>query len=144
MTNVKNKKIKDKAEVKVCTRCNPQMYLKFSFSFVTYEEKMVVQDYKEFHERMKFLSSKTWSEIRTESIKDKKKFIEMISVNDLGIRKEIPKQFRNVFPPETNEKYAIFRIYPNNNPKVARVIGMIKNTIFYVFYIDGDGSLYKH
>lgn len=36
------------------------------------------------------------------------------------------------------------RIYPNNNPINARVIGVMINKIFYIFFIDIGGNLYKH
>ena len=63
------------------------------------------------------------------------------------IKKEIPTKFREIFPTETNEHYEVLRVFPSGTPNgVAnpRLIGMIKNTIFYIFYVDWEGILYKH
>ena len=41
-------------------------------------------------------------------------------------------------------KYAIFRLYTNNNPIVARIIGKLIRNVFYIFFIDIGGKLYSH
>ena len=48
------------------------------------------------------------------------------------------------FGKKADEKYAIFRIYSNNQPVVARVIGIIIEKVMYIFFIDIGGNLYKH
>ena len=76
-----------------------------------------------------------------------KDFIEEIPVKKLKLRGSIPQGFRDIHPAETNEKYAIFRLYPAGTPNGTanpRVIGMIKNTIFYIFILDWKGDSYKH
>lgn len=40
------------------------------------------------------------------------------------------------------DKYAVFRIYPNNNPIPSRVIGKIIHEIFYIMYIDLNHDMY--
>lgn len=140
-TNLKN----NDQKIQYCTNCNPKKYLKFNFSFVSFDSKKYeTNDIASLFERMKFLSSEPFAWMMSQYQSDKKQFFEIVSVKDLGIKKEIPKKFREVFPQETNEKFAIFRVYPNNNPKNARIIGMLKNTIFYIFYLDWNGELYKH
>lgn len=137
-------KIKKDTDFKICTECNPIAHLKFNFSFISYDKKMDSKDYMEMFERIKMLSSEPYPSLLVKYRGKKSQFMEIVPVNDIGIRKEIPKEFRKIFLSETNQKFAIFRIYPNNEPKVARIIGMLKGTIFYIFYIDGDGSLYQH
>ena len=72
----------------------------------------------------------------------KKKFFEFEEIN---IRKRIPIEFEKRFSPKVyNNKFAIMRLYTNNNPILARVIGVMINKVFYIFYIDIGGNLYKH
>ena len=76
---------------------------------------------------------------------DKNKWFETIPLNE--IRKDIPKEFRDIFPSETNEKYYVFRVYPAGIPNGTanpRIIGMIKHSVFYIFYLDWKGKLYNH
>lgn len=40
------------------------------------------------------------------------------------------------------DKYAVFRIYPNNNPIPSIVIGKIIHEIFYIMYIDLNHDMY--
>lgn len=143
---------KDKPKVrqpigKICTSCNPKKFLKFNFSFLKEYGKSKQEDVIQLFERFQLLSSDMYSVMIYKYQGNKKSFIEDIPVNKLDIKKEIPKDFRDIYPAETNEKYSIFRVYPSGKPSGTanpRVIGMIKNTIFYIFYIDWDGSLYKH
>lgn len=62
------------------------------------------------------------------------------------LKKEI-LYFQRVFPSETNEKYAVMRVFPAGTPNGTanpRIIGMIRNTIFYIFFLDWEGTLYEH
>lgn len=145
LQNKKNKiNLRKDNDFKICTECNPLTHLKFNFSFISYNKKMNSNDYVEMFERIKLLSSEPYPSLVIKYRGQKSQFMEIVSANEIGIKKEIPREFKKIFSTETNEKLAIFRIYPNNEPKVARIIGMLKGTIFYIFYIDGDGSLYQH
>ena len=62
----------------------------------------------------------------------------------IDIKKQIPQKFVDRFGKKADEKYAIFRIYSNNQPVVARVIGIIIEKVMYIFFIDIGGNLYKH
>lgn len=44
---------------------------------------------------------------------------------------------------ESSGKYFIFRLYTNNNPKPARIIGKLINNVFYVMYIDLEHEMYN-
>ena len=75
----------------------------------------------------------------------KKISFEHSEIARLNIKKEIPEAFKQRFDSKRyNNKWAIIRIYPNNNPIIARVIGVLINKIFYIFFIDIGGKLYKH
>ena len=77
--------------------------------------------------------------------RDKQKWFEKVSIN--SIRKRIPSDFRELFPSETNEKYDVLRVYPSGVPNGTanpRIIGMIKHSVFYIFFLDWDGKLYNH
>ncbi|MCI8346639.1 MAG: hypothetical protein HFJ12_01650 [Bacilli bacterium] len=148
MGSNKNKAVISKKPTKMCSLCNPQKYLKFNFSFFKENGKPAsLNEFLQLFERIKFLSSKMYKIMVIEYQGDKKQFIEDIPVKEMKWRKDIPLDFREVHPAETNEKYSIFRLYPAGTPEGTanpRIIGMIKNTIFYIFYIDWKGNLYKH
>ena len=42
-----------------------------------------------------------------------------------------------------NNKYMIFRLYPNNNPLPARIIGKFINGVYYIFFIELEHKCYK-
>lgn len=132
---------------KICTSCNPRKFLKFNFSFLTEYGQPSQEDVYQLFKRMQFLSSEMYKVMLFKYQGNKKTFIEEVPINKIDIRKEIPSNFRDSYPAETNEKYSIFRIYPAGTPKGSanpRIIGMIKNTIFYIFFIDWAGDLYNH
>lgn len=143
----KNKiKLKDTKEtIKYCNNCNPKKHLKFNFSFCKQKSEPAQHDAKELIEKLCFLSSDTYNNMMIKYKGNKKVFIELISTDKLDIT--IPAEFRALYPTETNEKYGIFRIYSAGTPNGTanpRIIGMIKNTIFYIFFIDWKGNMYNH
>mgnify|MGYP001862897806 CR=1 FL=1 len=129
-----------------CILCNPKKYLKFNFSFINYESSNKKdQDVLKCWERLRWLSSKTFPEMIFEFGRNKDKWFEKIPFNQ--IKKEIPSKFREIFPTETNEEYWVIRVYPAGTPAGTanpRIIGIVRNTIFYIFYLDWDGKLYSH
>lgn len=140
-------KIADSAgENKPCILCNPKKYLKFSFAFISYESSSPKeQDLIKMWERMRFLSRDTYMNLMFEYQTDKARWFENISIDK--IKKEIPSKFREVFPSQTNEEYSVMRVYPAGTPNGTanpRIIGMIKHTVFYIFFLDWDGTLYNH
>lgn len=147
--NKKNKKIKLKDSTKAitpCIFCNPKRYLKFSFAYISYESSNPKeQDIIKMWERMKWMSQDTFTNMIYEYGQDKSKWFENIEIKQ--INKQIPSDFREVFPTETNEYYSVMRVYPAGTPNGTanpRIIGMIKHTVFYIFYLDWDGKLYSH
>ena len=57
----KHQKIKINNDKKECTNCNPKKYLKFNFSFLTYESECSnQQDIIKFYERMKYCCSEPY------------------------------------------------------------------------------------
>ena len=145
----KNKKINIKDDTNTiipCILCNPKRYLKFSFAYISFESsKPKEQDIIKMWERMKWMSSDTFTNMVYEYGQDKNKWFENIEVKQ--IKKQIPSNFREVFPTETNECYSVMRVYPAGKPNGTsnpRIIGMIKHTIFYIFFLDWDGKLYSH
>ena len=135
--------IKQKGKIqKPCTNCFMPQYLKFNFSYIMYEENFVDKHQIQFLKRIRELSADTYNIIRNRT---KNIGLEFIEINELGIKKEIPHKFRQRFESkEYNNKLAIMRLYPNNNPIVARVIGVIIKNIYYILFIDIGGKLYPH
>lgn len=149
MSKNSNKKFKitDSAnDFKPCILCNPKKYLKFSFSFISYESSSPKeQDLIKMWERMRFLSQDTYTNMIFTYRGDKQRWFETIGLNQ--IKKSVPSKFREIFPSETNEEYSVLRVYPSGVPNGSanpRIIGMIKHSIFYIFFLDWDGKLYKH
>lgn len=136
-------KIKQKGKIqKPCTNCFVPQYLKFNFSYITYEENFTKEHQLQFLKRLRELSQDVYTTILN---RDKKIGLEFIEINELGINKKVPNKFEERFDAKYyNYKLAIMRLYPNNNPIVARVIGVIIKNIYYIFFIDIGGKLYTH
>ena len=106
-----------------CTNYFSPTHIKFNFSFINYE-KGFTDEYK-----LQFL-----------------KRIRGLEFEKVDIKKEIDVAFfaGNSHRNFDDKKYAIFRLYTNDNPILARVIGRLINNVFYIFFIDIGGILYKH
>ncbi len=131
---IKNNKIKVE---KTCTNCFQPKYFKFNFSFINYEEGLDDKDKIQLYERLKQISSEPYIIV---SNWNKKIGFENVNVD---IKKEINSNFfdgHRYF----DGKYTILRLYPNNNPTDGRIIGKLINKVFYIFFIDAKGKLYKH
>lgn len=135
--------IKQRGKIqKPCTNCFAPQYLKFNFSYITYEENFVEKYQLQFLKRLRELSTDTYNIIIN---RNKKIGLEFVEINELGIKKEVPFKFKERFDAKYyNNKLAIMRLYPNNSPIVARVIGVIIKNIYYIFFIDIGGKLYSH
>lgn len=135
--------IKQKGKIpKMCTNCYNPVYLKFNFSYICLEDNFNDEYKLQFLKRMRELS-----EVPYNIIISRKKEIsfEFEDKDKLKIKKEIPKKFEERFSPKDyNNKLAIMRLYTNNNPIVARIIGTIIKNVFYIFFIDIGGNLYQH
>ncbi len=128
----KNRKIN-----KVCTNCFQPVFIKFNFSFITYEDNLTDREKAQLYDRIREISSVPYLIVSTW---DKTKGFEMEKLN---ITKQIHPDFfdgNRTF----DGKYTIFRLYKNNYPTPGRIIGKMINKIFYVFFIDVKGNLYKH
>lgn len=130
-----------------CIKCNPKKYLTFNFSYISYESSRgpAHQDIVKLWERMKWMSSDTVYAMVHNYGSDKARWFEDINITQ--IRKSVPSKFRDDFPTETNEKYSVMRVYSAGTPSGTanpRIIGMIKHTTFYVFFLDWEGKLYNH
>lgn len=124
---------------KPCTNCYMPQYIKFNFSYIEYDDNFEDKYKIQFLKRIRQLSSELYITVLNW---DKKIGLEF---EEIKINKHIPQKFSERFQAkEYNNKFAIMRLYPNNNPIVARVIGVIIKNIFYIFFIDINGNLYKH
>ena len=128
--------------IRECTNCFSPKFLKFNFSYIIYEDDFEDKYQLQLLNRIRNLSEEPYLVIMN---RDKKIGLEIEDYDKLGNKKNIPEKFlsrfdKNVF----NNKIAVFRLYPNNNPIVARVIGVIIKNVFYIFFIDIGGKLYKH
>ena len=135
-------KSKKQVIVKPCTNCFAPQYIKFNFSYIVYEEEFEEKYQLQFLKRIRELSTDTYTMILN---RGKKIGFEFLEINGLGIKKEVPYSFSQRFESkEYNNKLAIMRLYTNNNPIVARVIGVIIRNVYYIFFIDIGGNLYSH
>ena len=117
-------------------------YLKFNFSYITYEENFIDKYQLQFLKRLRELSTDTYNIIIN---RNKKIGLEFVEINELGIKKEVTFKFKERFDAKYyNNKLAIMRLYPNNNPIMARIIRVIIKNIYYIFFIDTGGKLYSH
>lgn len=135
-------KVKNKPLIssKLCTNCFNPTHLKFNFSFLNYDNNFTEEHQIQFLKRIRELSSVPYLEMISWSKNTG------IEVEKIDISKEISPNFfqGNSHRNFDDKKYAIFRLYTNNNPIVARVIGRLINKVFYVFFIDIGGNLYNH
>lgn len=138
MSKVKRKSLKEK----ITEYAYEQVYIKFNFSYISYEEDFSEQYISQFYKRIKEISSEPYMVVTNWP---KNKGFEREDKTKLGITKQIPNSFSNRFPStEYGNKLAIIRLFPNNNPLVARIIGVFIGKIFYILFIDIGGNLYKH
>ena len=139
-------KIKDKKSFKVNNTANIKKYLNFNFSFITHDPDIINDDdVIKLFERMKFLSSEPYANMVFRYGKDKSKWFEKLSVDTIS--KDIPENFKEIFPSDTYSQYYVMRVYPSGKPKGSanpRIIGMMKDNTFYDFYLDWEGKLYDH
>lgn len=133
MGNIKKREIKI---VKPCTNCFSPKYIKFNFSFITFD-KSDKNDRTQLIERLIEISSEPYLVV---SNWGRERGFENVKVN---ISKSIDPKF-NDGNRKFDGKYTIMRLYTNNNPTPGRIIGKLINQIFYIFYIDPKGELYKH
>ena len=133
------KKIKkDIRLIKECNNCFSPTHIIFNFSFVNYMENFDKNHKAQLVDRIFELSQEPYLVVAQWP---KDKGFENISLN---IRKSIDPSFFESENRTFDGKYTIIRLYPNNNPLPSRIIGKMLNKIFYVFFIDIDGKLYKH
>ena len=131
------KKNRGKEETKICSNCFKSNHIIFSFAYLKYSKNLREKEALVFFERLKEISSVDYSELRKW---EKFKGFEEIKVK---INKEIPPEFETEIE-KFNGKYTIFRLYKGNGITPGRIIGKLVNKVFYIFYIDVKGDLYKH
>ena len=128
-----------KREVKInkpCTNCFSPKYLKFNFSFITFDESnkddkaQLIKRIMEISKEPYIVVASWGREIGFENVK-------------VNISKQINPNFEDGNR-RFDGKYTIMRLYTNNNPTPGRIIGKLINHIFYIFYIDPKGELYNH
>ena len=140
MADSRSVKSRKTISIKPCTHCFVPTHLKFNFSFISYEKNFSDEHKLQLLKRIRELSSVPYLEVA--SWKKNIGFeIEKIDIN--------AKIDKNFFEGTTHrnfddKKYCIFRLYTNDNPILARVIGRLINNVFYIFFIDIGGNLYKH
>lgn len=127
--------VKIKQSKKISSKEKFESYLKFNFTYISYEKDLNKEYLEQLYQRLKNLSVSSQIAVMQ---REKKTGIE---IESLSINKELPEELKNN---RVSKKYAIFRLYPNNNPIVARIIGKLVDDVFYILYIDIGGKLYKH
>ncbi|WPC79709.1 hypothetical protein [Bacillus halotolerans] len=123
-------------------------HIKFNFSFLTtnksysFENPELKDEYKaQLLSRMVELSSEDYYIISGLAKNRGLEFLPRSSFNTAI--KYNPEFEKSEFRKNASDKYAVFRLYSNNNPIPGRIIGKIANKIFYVFFIDLKHKIYK-
>lgn len=143
---MKNNKLKIKNNqqklITPCTNCFQPKYIKFNLTYLKVDASIEDKYKSKLFDRMVELSKDSYLVVMN---RGKNLSFELIERNKLDYKKQIPAEFTERFDSKTyNNKLAIMRLYPNNNPIVARVIGIIVKQIFYVFDFDIGGKEYSH
>lgn len=135
---IKQKKNKrEENNQKLCSNCFKSQHIVFSFAYLSYTKDMTDKDIQAIWKRFRELSNIPYMELRDW---DKVKGFEKVP---LKISKMIPIKFEEEIQ-KFDGLYNVMRIYKNNNPTPGRIIGKLVNKVFYMFYIDSKGELYKH
>lgn len=125
-----NRKIKSQGKIsKPCTNCFAPVYLKFNLTYFRCGRDFTDAYKAQLFNRMCELSSEPYLTICGH---DKKIGFEFEA---LDVGREIPEEFKQRFDRKYYSKFTVMRLYPNNNPVMARVVGVTVNMIFYIFYI---------
>ena len=136
----KKVKVRPLISEKICTNCFRPTHIKFNFSFISYDENFNEEYQVQFLKRIRQLKTVTYLEMMQwpKNIG--------IEFEKIDIDKQIPRAFFNGNSHRNfdDKKYAIFRLYTNDNPCQARIIGRMINQVFYIFFIDIGGKLYDH
>ncbi|HAN10118.1 MAG TPA: hypothetical protein DCP90_05855 [Clostridiales bacterium] len=128
---------------KECNHCFEPTHLKFNFSFITYDKNLSTNLKSQLLDRIIFLSNMPMLILIGKH--DKKVYLEVADKSKLGISKQISDEFEEKSSHRRiGKKYTIFRLYPNNEPICARIIGEVIRNVFYIFYIDIGCNLYDH
>lgn len=135
--NDKRIKKKEMKLGKLCTNCFQPQYLKFNFSFISYDKGINNKDKVQLYDRIIEISSEPYL-----IVSNWERNIGFENVK-LDISKKIDSNFFDGHR-QFDGKYTIIRLYTNNNPAPGRIIGKMINKIFYIFFIDTKGELYDH
>lgn len=128
MAKANNKIKQKKGTVKFCNNCFSPKYIKFNLSYFKPDNDFKGHE-AQLLKRMISISSEDYVLLMN---KPKEVSFEFEKV-DIG--RQIPEGFKNRFKDKDYSKFAIMRLYPNNNPVMGRVIGVIINKVFYIFYV---------
>lgn len=133
---MKDKK-SNRCKLKHCTECFKPTHLKFNFSFMKYEDDFTNEHKSALIDRIEKLSAQNY-----QIVAGWNKSIGFETI-DISINKQIHPEFAQSDRKYDN-KYTIFRLYPNNNPLPSRIIGKLINKVFYILFIDIKGKYYHN
>ena len=141
MAKLKKLKQQNSKILKPCSNCFSPTYMLFNYSFICHGLKdMNINEKSALFDRICDLSKEKYLVVAQRS---KNIGIEFIDSNQ--IKKDIPEEFfDNNTHRKFNNKFCVFRLYPNNHPTPGRVIGVFIKNIFYILYIDIKGEIYNH
>ena len=131
------KRTQQKENLEVCTKCFASKHIVFNFAYITYDKEFDDKARSTFYNRLLEVSTVPFVTLMTWH---KNKGFEDVSIK---VNKEIPPQFEKDIQ-KVDGSYTIIRLYKNNYPTPGRIIGKLVNKVFYIFYIDVKGDLYKH
>lgn len=131
-------KIKSKGKIaKPCTNCFSPMYFKFNLAYLKNWNKLEDKYRAQLFNRMCELSAEPFI-----LVMNRRRNIGF-EIEHLDVGHQIPTVFAERFNKDLYSKFAVIRLYPNNNPVMARVVGVLINKIFYIFYVDFGETGYK-
>ena len=124
-------------------------YIKFNFSFLTSNNSFNINNSKinsetkaDLIDRIIELSNDT---IISLGILGKERGYETIDDSMIAIKAKCSTKFddNRERVQACSDKYHVFRLYPNNNPRAVRIIGKFAKGVFYVFFIDMEHKYIK-
>ncbi|WP_340032481.1 hypothetical protein NSQ20_11480 [Paenibacillus sp. FSL K6-1122] len=123
-------------------------HIKFNFSFITANNEFCFEngEFNDAHklkllERILTLSQETLVTVLNYKKNIGIEFIPKEQCREVGYNPRFTDAEHR--KKEVDGKYAVFRIYQNNNPLPSRAIGKLINNVFYILFIDLNHKMYK-
>lgn len=144
MVSIKGKRKRGKISRDEITSYAPT-HIKFNFSFICDNKEFCIEQLDKKYIADTFIRIVKMSQCSYVELMNMRKNIGLESIPDHQIPKaNVLKKKLEVADKDKHcsDKFFVFRIYPNNNPLPARVLGKMNNKVFYILGFTLDHSAY--